>query len=46
MDVSAGILGKAEGEAKTTLKEGLGGYAGCLDLSIGPEKASSPSPLR
>lgn len=37
MDVSAGILGKAEGEAKTTLKEGLGGYAGCLDLSIGPE---------
>lgn len=34
MDVTDGILGKTEGEAKASAKENLGGYAGCLDLSI------------
>lgn len=38
IDVSAGILGKAEGEANQTANTDLeGGYAGSLDLSINPE---------
>ena len=38
IDVSAGISGKAEGEANQTANTDLeGGYAGSLDLSINPE---------
>ena len=38
IDVSAGILGKAEGEANQTANTDLeGGYAGSLELSINPE---------
>lgn len=37
MDVTDGILGKTEGKAKASAKENLGGYAGCLDLSISPD---------
>lgn len=38
IDVSVGILGKAEGEANQTANTDLeGGYAGSLELSINPE---------
>ena len=36
-DISAGISGKIEGEAKASTKEDLDGYAGSLDLSLNPE---------
>ena len=37
LDMSMGITGEAEGEAKACTKEELNGYAGSLDLSINPE---------
>lgn len=36
VDISAGVKGEAEGEAKVTTNKKLNGYAGSLDLKISP----------
>lgn len=36
VDISAGVRGKAEGEAKVTANKKLNGYAGSLELEISP----------
>ena len=37
LDLSLGISGKAEGQAKITTNKDLDGYAGSMDLTIAPE---------
>ena len=36
LNLSGGAVGKAEGQAKVSMKDDLGGYAGSLELSISP----------
>lgn len=36
LNLSGGAVGKAEGQAKVSIKDDLGGYAGSLELSISP----------
>ena len=36
LDLSGGVAGEAEGQAKVSVKDDLGGYAGALDLAIRP----------